>query len=150
MASGDPMPNMPPAEALSPSKSTTLCATRRASTASPACSLANIAADIIAKTVIGSSSESNSAICSEAQTGSFAMAVGDRQRRSHSPPTAAAMSIECTTSANRTVTCLYSAGVLGTAVADPHSSQNFALGRNSAPHLMQANLAVMPAPPIPR
>ena len=32
--------------------------------------------------------------------------------RSRSAPTAAAMSIECTTSANSTVTCLYSAGVV--------------------------------------
>ena len=33
--------------------------------------------------------------------------------RSRSAPTAAAMSIECTTSANRTVTCLYSAELCG-------------------------------------
>ena len=33
--------------------------------------------------------------------------------RSRSAPTAAAMSIECTTSANSTVTCLYSAAVGG-------------------------------------
>jgi hypothetical protein len=57
--------------------------------------------------------------------------------------TAAAMSMECTTSANSTVACLYSAGVLGTAVGVPHSSQNFALGRNSALHLTQLNTAVM-------
>jgi hypothetical protein len=53
------------------------------------------------------------------------------------------MSIECTTSANNTVTCLYSAGVSDTAVGEPHSSQNFAVGRNSAAHLEQANAAVM-------
>src|SRR5271166_5044947 len=63
--------------------------------------------------------------------------------RNRSAPTAAAMSIECTTSANRTVTCLYSAGVAGTAVGEPHSSQNFAVGRNSVAHLVQANAAVM-------
>src|ERR1700677_64596 len=69
--------------------------------------------------------------------------------RNRSVPTAAAMSIECTTSANSTVTCLYSAGVRDTAVGDPHSSQNFALSRNSAPHLVQANAVVMPYQPIP-
>ena len=63
--------------------------------------------------------------------------------RNRSAPTAAAMSIECTTSANSTVTCLYSAGVRGTAVGAPHSSQNFAVGRNSAPHLAQVNAAVI-------
>jgi hypothetical protein len=31
----------------------------------------------------------------------------------------------------------------GTAVGEPHSSQNFAVGRNSAAHLVQANAAVM-------
>ena len=44
------------------------------------------------------------------------------------------------------MTCLYSVGVPGTAVdrnPEPHSSQNFAVGRNSAPHLVQANAAVM-------
>ena len=34
-------------------------------------------------------------------------------------------------------------GVLGIAVGVPHSSQNFALGRNSALHLTQLNTAVM-------
>ena len=63
--------------------------------------------------------------------------------RNRSAPTAAAMSIEWTTSANSTVTCLYSAGVSDAAVADPHSSQNFAVGRNSAEHLMQVNEAVI-------
>src|SRR5271163_1534229 len=69
--------------------------------------------------------------------------------RNRSAPPADAMSIEPTTSANSTVTCLYSAGVPDGVVGDPHSSQNFAVGRSSAPHLMQANAAVMPAPPIP-
>ncbi len=63
--------------------------------------------------------------------------------RNRSAPTAAAMSIECTTSANSTVTSFYSAGAPGAAVGDAHSSQNFAVGRNSAPHLVQANAAVM-------
>src|SRR5262245_18782855 len=63
--------------------------------------------------------------------------------RNRSGPTAAAMSMDPTTSANRTVTCLYSAGVSDAAVGEPHSSQNFAVGRNSAAHLVQANAAVM-------
>ena len=44
------------------------------------------------------------------------------------------MSMECTTSANRTVTCLYSAGVVAVATAAPHSLQNFAFGGSSVPH----------------
>ena len=54
--------------------------------------------------------------------------------RSRSAPTAAAMSIECTTSANSTVTCLYSAGVVAVATAAPHSLQNFEFGGSSVPH----------------
>src|SRR6478752_10503212 len=54
--------------------------------------------------------------------------------RSRSAPTVAAMSIECTTSANSTVTCLYSAGVGAVATAAPHSLQNFELGGSSVPH----------------
>jgi len=54
--------------------------------------------------------------------------------RSRSGPTAAAMSIECTTSANNTVTCLYSAGVVAVATAAPHSLQNFEFGGSSVPH----------------
>src|ERR1700758_37368 len=53
---------------------------------------------------------------------------------SRSAPTAAAMSIECTTSANSTVTCLYSAGVVAVATAAPHSLQNFEFGGSSVPH----------------
>ena len=46
--------------------------------------------------------------------------------------------------------CLYSADVpVGAAIGAPHSSQNFALGRNSAPHLVHATAAVMPPLPIP-
>ena len=44
------------------------------------------------------------------------------------------MSIECTTSANNTVTCLYSAGGVTAATAAPHSLQNFAFGGSSVPH----------------
>src|SRR6185312_525648 len=54
--------------------------------------------------------------------------------RSRSAPTAAAMSIECTTSANSTVPCLYSAGVGAVAMAAPHSLQNFEFGGSSVPH----------------
>jgi hypothetical protein len=54
--------------------------------------------------------------------------------RSRSAPTAEAMSIERTTSANRTVTCLYSAGVVAVATAAPHSLQNFEFGGSSVPH----------------
>ena len=48
--------------------------------------------------------------------------------RNRSAPTAAAMSIECTTSANNTVTCLYSAGRATDDAAVPHSLQNLAVG----------------------
>src|ERR1700749_2980109 len=54
--------------------------------------------------------------------------------RNRSAPTAAAISIERTTSANSTVTCLYSAGVVAVATAAPHSLQNFAFGGSSVPH----------------
>ncbi len=55
--------------------------------------------------------------------------------RSRSGPTAAAMSIECTTSANSTVTCLYSADAGDAFVEEPHSSQNFASVRSCVPHV---------------
>jgi hypothetical protein len=54
--------------------------------------------------------------------------------RNRSISTAAAMSIERTTSANITVTCLYSAGVVAVATAAPHSLQNFEFGGSSVPH----------------
>ena len=54
--------------------------------------------------------------------------------RNRSAPTVAAMSIECTTSANKTVTCLYSAGVVVVATAAPHSLQNFEFDGSSVPH----------------
>jgi phage/plasmid primase-like uncharacterized protein len=43
---------------------------------------------------------------------------------------------------------LYSAGVPDSAIGDPHSSQNFAPGRDSAPQVKHANAGLMPAPPI--
>ena len=48
--------------------------------------------------------------------------------RSRSAPTAAAMSIECTTSANSTVTCLYSADRVACVSGAPHSLQNLEFG----------------------
>jgi hypothetical protein len=44
------------------------------------------------------------------------------------------MSIECTTSANSTVTCLYSADRLTCVTAVPHSLQNLEFGGSSVPH----------------
>jgi hypothetical protein len=54
--------------------------------------------------------------------------------RSRSVPTVAAMSIECTTSANNTVTCLYSADVAAGVIGVPHSLQNLEFGGSSVPH----------------
>src|SRR6516162_2651288 len=54
--------------------------------------------------------------------------------RSRSAPTAAAMSIERTTSANSTVTCLYSAGVVAVAMGAPQWLQNLAFAPSSVPH----------------
>jgi len=54
--------------------------------------------------------------------------------RNRSISTAAAMSIERTTSANSTVTCLYSAGAVVVATGAPHSLQNFEFGGSSVPH----------------
>src|SRR6478609_3442985 len=56
--------------------------------------------------------------------------------RSRSGPSVAAISIERTTSANNTVTCLYSAGVV-VATAAPHSLQNFEFGGRSMEHAGQ-------------
>ena len=69
--------------------------------------------------------------------------------RSRSAPTAAAMSIECTTSANSTVTCLYSAGVVAVATAAPHSLQNFEFGRSSVPHDPHTKAAAVMSPGQP-
>src|SRR5271170_7611060 len=70
--------------------------------------------------------------------------------RSPSGPTEAAMSIECTTSANNTVTSLYSADWVACASRVPHSPQNFAVGLNCAPQEPQSNpVGVSPPPPSP-
>ena len=49
--------------------------------------------------------------------------------RNRSTSTAAAISIERTTSANSTVTCLYSAASTDATSCDPHSSQNSGASR---------------------
>ena len=70
--------------------------------------------------------------------------------RSRSAPTAAAMSIECTTSANSTVTCLYSADRVACVSGAPHSLQNLEFGGSSVPHDPQNSpVAVSPPPPSP-
>jgi hypothetical protein len=67
--------------------------------------------------------------------------------RSRSAPTAAAMSIERTTSANSAVTCLYSAGVVAVATGAPHLLQNRESGGSSVPHDPHRNpVAVMRSP----
>src|SRR5258705_7842914 len=68
--------------------------------------------------------------------------------RSRSDPTVAAMSIECTTSANSTVTCLYSADWVACVRGVPHSRQNLAAGLDCAPHDPQ-NSPVAVSPPTP-
>src|SRR5258705_2985926 len=68
--------------------------------------------------------------------------------RNRSAPTAAAMSIECTTSAKRTVTCLYSADWVARSRGVPHSLQNLELGGSSVPHDPQ-NSPVAVSPPTP-
>src|SRR5271170_6362977 len=69
--------------------------------------------------------------------------------RSRSAPTAAAMSVECTTSANSTVTCLYSAVWVAVLRGVPHSLQNFEFGGNSVPQDPQTSPAVVRPPPLP-
>src|SRR5258708_4782766 len=70
--------------------------------------------------------------------------------RNRSAPTAAAMSIECTTSANRTVTCLYSADRVVCVSGAPHSLQNLAVACGCAPQEPQNSaVAVSPPPPSP-
>src|SRR6476620_1795261 len=69
--------------------------------------------------------------------------------RSLSAPTADAMSIECTTSANNTVTCLYSAVAATTGA--PHSKQNFAVAPSCVPHDAQhRSTSVIRVRPSPR
>src|ERR1700746_777022 len=68
--------------------------------------------------------------------------------RSRSAPTVAAMSIECTTSANSTVTCLYSAHWVACVRRVPHSPQNLAVGLDCVPQEPQISpVAVSPPPP---
>ncbi len=54
--------------------------------------------------------------------------------RNRSAPTVAAMSIEWTTSVKRTVTCLYSAGVVAVVIGAPHWLQNLAFAPSFVPH----------------
>src|SRR6478752_4202033 len=74
--------------------------------------------------------------------------------RHRSISTAAARSIECTTSANSTVTCLYSARVSDSTTGEPQPWQNRAFARGSVPHERQAVAAVIAPPaahePTPR
>src|SRR5271166_2432916 len=68
--------------------------------------------------------------------------------RNRSEPTAAAMSIECTTSANKTVTCLYSAARVTCVSGVLHSLQNLEFGGSSVPHdPHNSPVAVSPPPP---
>src|SRR6478736_8705862 len=70
--------------------------------------------------------------------------------RSRSAPTAAAMSIERTTSANSTVTCLYSADWVAGVSRVPHSPQNLAAVLDCAPQEPQNSpVALSPPPPSP-
>src|SRR6478736_6671201 len=70
--------------------------------------------------------------------------------RNRSAPTAAAIVIEWTTSANSTVTCLYSADRLSCVTGAPHSLQNLEFGGSSVPHDTQSSpVAVSPPPPSP-
>jgi hypothetical protein len=50
--------------------------------------------------------------------------------------------MECTTSANRTVTCLYSAAWALWVTGFPHSLQNFAIAENRLPQDWQDSSAV--------
>src|ERR1700758_4870676 len=63
--------------------------------------------------------------------------------RNRSAPSFDAMSIECTTSANNTVTCLYSAGVVGASTGTPQEWQNRAFASSSAPQLRHTVAAVI-------
>src|SRR6476660_7324670 len=55
--------------------------------------------------------------------------------RKRSVPTAAAMSIECTTSANSTVTCLYSAAASDGPIGDPQPWQKRAFSSGWVPQV---------------
>ena len=67
--------------------------------------------------------------------------------RHRSISSAAARSIECTTSANSTVTCLYSAWVSASTTGEPQPWQNRAFARCSVPHIRQAAAAVIATSP---
>src|ERR1700747_378982 len=70
--------------------------------------------------------------------------------RSRSAPTAEAMSIEWTTSANSTVTCLYSADLAAGVIGAPHWLQNRESGGNSVAHdVHDSPVAVSLPPPSP-
>ena len=58
-------------------------------------------------------------------------------------PSEWARSIEWTTSANSTVTCLYSAWVSGSDIGEPQLPQNRAPSRGSVPHVRHAAMAVI-------
>src|SRR5260370_31443519 len=68
--------------------------------------------------------------------------------RNRSDPTALAMSIEPTTSANNTVTCLYSADRVADVTGVPHSLQNLAVAPNWVPHELHDGPATV-SPPRP-
>jgi hypothetical protein len=62
------------------------------------------------------------------------------------------MSIECTTSANSTVTCLYSAGLVSGLIGEPQEWQNRASSSGSVPHVPHVVAVVIrfaadPSPP---
>src|SRR4029077_10852145 len=67
--------------------------------------------------------------------------------RSRPAPTASAMSIDCTTSANSTVTCLYSADRVACVSGAPHSLQNLELGGSSVPQDPKGTPAAVSTPP---
>ena len=62
--------------------------------------------------------------------------------RNRSAPSEAAISMECITSANRTVACLYSAAWALWVSGLPHSLQNFAIAENRLPQDWQDSSAV--------
>jgi hypothetical protein len=65
--------------------------------------------------------------------------------RRRSAPTAFAMSMEWTTSANKTVTCLYSATLGACVTGESHSSQNLAATRIAvAPHVVHGAAVMSP------
>src|ERR1700682_2291753 len=62
--------------------------------------------------------------------------------RDRSVPNAEAMSIDRTTSANRTVTCLNSGGRVDDSIGDPQASQNLAPSPGSVPQFAQTTVIV--------